>query len=94
MTLAESTGLLDTTLDNGLRVLVAPAPHLHRVHVALHVRTGSRYEAPSTNGLSHFLEHMLYRGTPRLGSAHAVNDAFERIGGYLFATTQTDFGVF
>jgi predicted Zn-dependent peptidase len=86
--------LEDFTLENGLRVLVAPEPQLHRVHVALHVRTGSRYETPATNGLSHFLEHMIYRGTPRLPSAHAVNDAFERIGGYLYAATQTDFGVF
>jgi predicted Zn-dependent peptidase len=86
--------LRDFTLENGLRVLVAPDAQRHRVHVALHVRTGSRYETPATNGLSHFLEHMIYRGTPRLPSAHAVNDAFERIGGYLYAATQTDFGVF
>ena len=57
------------TLANGLRVLVAPAPHIHRAHVALYVRVGSRYETPKSNGLSHFLEHMLYRGTPRLRSA-------------------------
>jgi len=62
--------------------------------VALYVRVGSRYEAPRTNGLSHFLEHMLYRGTPRLPSAHDVNLAFERLGGFLYAATQTDFGVF
>ncbi len=86
--------LHDFTLDNGLRVLVAPEPQLHRAHLALHVRTGSRYEDARTNGLSHFLEHMIYRGTPRLPSAHAVNDAFERLGGDLYAATQTDFGVF
>lgn len=86
--------LRDLTLENGLRVLIAPEPQLHRVHVALHVKTGSRYETTETNGLSHFLEHMIYRGTPRLPSAHAVNDAFERLGGYLYAATQTDFGIF
>jgi predicted Zn-dependent peptidase len=82
------------TLGNGLRVLVAPANHIHRAHVALYVRVGSRYETGENNGLSHFLEHMLYRGTPRLRSAHAVNLAFEELGGYLHASTQTDFGVF
>jgi predicted Zn-dependent peptidase len=82
------------TLANGLRVTVAPAPHIHRAHVALYVRVGSRYETRATNGLSHFLEHMLYRGTERLRSAHAVNLAFEELGGYLHASTQTDFGVF
>jgi len=86
--------LHDFTLENGLRVLVAPEPQLHRAHLALHVRTGSRYEDATTNGISHFLEHMIYRGTPRLPSAHAVNDAFERLGGNLYAATQTDFGVF
>lgn len=82
------------TLDNGLRVVVAPQPQLHRAHVALYVRVGSRFETPAQNGLSHFLEHMLYRGTPRLPHAHDVNLAFERLGGYLYAATQVDFGVF
>jgi len=82
------------TLGNGLRVVVSPQPQLHRAHVALYVRVGSRFETPPTNGLSHFLEHMLYRGTPSLRSAHQVNHAFESLGGYLYAATQTDFGVF
>jgi predicted Zn-dependent peptidase len=83
-----------TTLGNGLRVVVASQPHISRAHVALYVRVGSRFETPSTNGLSHFLEHMLYRGTPTLDTAHHVNHAFESLGGYLYAATQTDFGVF
>src|SRR6476660_2859212 len=82
------------TLANGLRVVVAPQPQLHRAHVALYVRVGSRFETKATNGISHFLEHMLYRGTPALQTAHEVNHAFESLGGYLYAATQTDFGVF
>ncbi len=82
------------TLPNGLRVVAAHQPHLQRAHVALYFRVGSRFEDPRTNGISHFLEHMIYRGTPRLPSAHAVNLAFEQIGGYLYAATQTDYGVF
>lgn len=82
------------TLDNGLSVVVAPQPQLHRAHVALYARVGSRFETASQNGLSHFLEHMLYRGTPRLPRAHDVNLAFESLGGYLYAATQVDFGVF
>ncbi len=62
--------------------------------MAAYVRVGSRFEAPKTNGLSHFLEHMLYRGTPNLPTSHAVNSAFESLGGYLYAATQTDLGVF
>jgi predicted Zn-dependent peptidase len=88
------TGCRVETLDNGLSVVVAPQPQLHRAHVALYVRVGSRYETAQSNGISHFLEHMLYRGTPRLPHAHDVNLAFETLGGYLYAATQVDFGVF
>ena len=81
-------------LGNGLRVLAAAQGQLHRAHVALYVRVGSRYESETDNGLSHFLEHMIYRGTERLPSAHHVNLAFERLGGSLYAATQADYGVF
>jgi predicted Zn-dependent peptidase len=81
-------------LPNGLRVVVSPQPGLHRSHVALWSRVGSRFETPATNGIGHFLEHMIYRGTRRIPSAHAVNLAFERLGGTLFASTQVDHGVF
>jgi predicted Zn-dependent peptidase len=83
-----------TTLANGLRVVVAPLPQLHRTHVALWARVGSRFERPEDNGISHFLEHMIYRGTRRVPSAHAVNLTFERLGGSLFASTQVDHGIF
>jgi predicted Zn-dependent peptidase len=82
------------TLANGLRVVVAPQPQLHRAHVALWSRVGSRFEGADDNGISHFLEHMIYRGTRRVPSAHEVNLAFERLGGSLFASTQVDHGIF
>ncbi len=82
------------TLDNGLRVVTIAQPNLHRALVALYVRVGSRFETDKTNGLSHFLEHMLYRGTPQLKTAHDVNLAFESLGGYLYASTQVDYAVF
>ena len=82
--------LHEKTLGNGLRVIVAPRPSLHRIAVGLFVGVGSRYESESDNGISHFLEHMLYRGTARHPSAHEQNYAFERIGGALSATTHAD----
>ena len=94
MSLEKAQSFTTATLDNGLRVIAAPQPQLHRAHVALYVRTGSRFETTKNNGLSHFLEHMLYRGTTSLPSAHEVNLAFERLGGYLYAATQSDFGIF
>ena len=83
-----------STLANGLRVVVAPLPKLNRAHVALWARVGSRFETRDDNGISHFLEHMIYRGTQRVPSAHAVNLAFERLGGSLYASTQVDHGIF
>ncbi len=85
---------ITATLGNGLRVLVAEQPQLHRIHLALWSRVGSRFETHQENGISHFLEHMIYRGTRRVPSAHAANLAFERLGGTLFASTQVDHGIF
>ena len=50
---------------NGLRVVTVRQPHLHRGTISVYVGAGSRYEPPEENGLSHFLEHMLFRGTER-----------------------------
>src|SRR4051794_20298701 len=83
-----------STLGNGLRVIAIPQPKLQRAHIALYVRVGSRFENEQSNGLSHFLEHMMYRGTKTLKNAHEVNLAFEELGGYLYAATHADFGVF
>ena len=89
-----SSELQVSTLANGLRVVVAPLPKLNRAHVALWARVGSRFETRDDNGISHFLEHMIYRGTRRVPSAHAVNLAFEQLGGSLYASTQVDHGIF
>lgn len=80
----------ELTLANGLRVVVVPQPALHRVSFGLFVGVGARHESAADNGISHFLEHMLYRGTKRHPSAHAQNLAFERLGGSLSATTHAD----
>lgn len=82
----------DHTLGNGLRLVVAPMPGVHRVVVDASLRVGSRFESRTNNGISHFLEHVLYRGTPRHPSAHAQAHAFERLGGTLVAATATDHG--
>jgi predicted Zn-dependent peptidase len=79
------------TLGNGLRVRLIPLPHLQSATASFFVRVGSRYESAETNGLSHFLEHMLYRGTERHPAAHELNLAIERLGGTLDAATHVDF---
>jgi predicted Zn-dependent peptidase len=79
------------TLGNGLGVRLIPLNHLQSVSASFFVKVGSRYEASSTNGLSHFLEHMLYRGTESHRSAHELTLAIEKLGGTLDAATHVDF---
>lgn len=78
-------------LGNGLRVRLIPLPHLQSTTVSFFVRVGSRYETAQTNGLSHFLEHMLYRGTESYRASHELTLAIERLGGTLDAATHVDF---
>jgi predicted Zn-dependent peptidase len=82
------------TLDNGLTWLTVELPHLHSVSVVMYARVGSRYETPADNGLSHFLEHMLFRGTERLPDAYALNHAIEALGGTLYAETGRDYSLY
>lgn len=80
-------------LANGLSIVVAPQPHLHRAVATLFLRVGSRFERREENGVSHFLEHMVFRGTESLADAHAQALAFERLGATLFAATHVDHGL-
>lgn len=83
----------DLTLPNGLRVVLVPQPGVHRAVASLYLRVGSRFESAADNGISHFLEHMVFRGTPSLPSAHDQALAFERLGATLYAATHVDHGV-
>ena len=67
-------------------------PHVRRSVIDIHTRIGSRFESAADNGISHFLEHMLHRGTQRYPSAHALAFAFETLGGALSAMTYVDHG--
>ena len=83
-----------TTLDNGLAVTTVALPHLHTAVCALFVKVGARFEAPEDNGLSHFVEHMLFRGTERYATSLALNTAVERLGSTLHAETGRDYSLF
>ncbi len=80
-----------TTLANGLRVTTVALPHLHTATVSAFVKVGSRFEGPADNGLSHFVEHMLFRGTERYPTSLALNTAVERLGSTLHAETGRDY---
>jgi predicted Zn-dependent peptidase len=83
---------VEMKLPNGLRVSAVRMPHVRRSVIDIHTRIGSRFESSTDNGISHFLEHMLHRGTARYPSAHAQALAFETLGGALSAMTYVDHG--
>lgn len=78
------------TLSNGLRVVVLELPHLHSVSHHFSVRSGPRYETEAENGLSHLVEHLIFRGTIDHPSSLALNNAVEGLGGELNGLTQRD----
>lgn len=81
-------------LANGLRVCIVEAPHLHGAVVALYVRAGSRHEGAHTNGLSHFVEHMLFRGCARYPNSFSLNRAIEERCGMLIGETGRDYSLY
>ncbi len=86
---------VDTTrLDNGLDVTTVTLPHLHTAVVSLFIKVGARFESPADNGLSHFVEHMLFRGTEKYPSSLALNTAVEKLGSTLHAETGRDYTLF
>jgi predicted Zn-dependent peptidase len=83
-----------TTLPNGLRILVAPMPHTRSVSVSFYVGAGSRYETVEISGLSHFLEHMLFKGTERRPTAQQISEVIDSVGGILNAGTDRELTVY
>jgi predicted Zn-dependent peptidase len=83
---------LTTTLSNGLRVVALDLPSAHRIAIMAELHIGSRYEPAEDNGLSHLLEHMLYRGIAGYPTAHEQALAFESLGGTLVAGTGSETG--
>jgi predicted Zn-dependent peptidase len=76
-------------LDHGLTVATAEMPQMTSVSVGLWVGVGSRYEPADCNGVCHFIEHMLFKGTRRR-SAREISEAVEGVGGYLNAFTSEE----
>lgn len=76
-------------LDNGLRIVIEPMRHVRSVACGFLARTGSRDESPEQAGISHFLEHMCFKGTPRRDWRQITLD-FDRLGAYYNAFTSRD----
>jgi len=83
-----------SVLDNGLRVLSSSLPHTRSVSISLFVGAGSRYEDDSVAGISHFVEHMLFKGTERRPNPRQIAEAIEGVGGAMNAATDKELTVY
>ncbi len=79
-------GVQKETLPNGLVVITEPMEHVHSVSVGIWLRSGSRREPAELNGISHFIEHMVFKGTARR-TAEDIAREVDRVGGMLDAFT-------
>ncbi len=78
------------TLDNGLRVITVTMPHTHSVSICIFIGVGSRYETEAEAGVSHFIEHLLFKGTAKRATARAISEAIEGVGGILNGGTDKE----
>jgi len=78
------------TLPNHLRVVSVSMPHLHSIELACYLGVGGRHDPHGQEGMAHFLEHMLFRGTAEYPDSQALERAFEAIGGTVNAATDCE----
>lgn len=81
------------TYPNGIRLLTEEVPHVRSVSLGIWVRVGSRDETPDLSGISHFMEHMFFKGTSRR-TARDIAEALESVGGQLNAFTTKEYTCF
>jgi len=79
-----------TTLKNGLRIITVSQKSTQAVTVLVLVKTGSKYEKKDINGISHFLEHMYFKGTKKRPSAMDIAETLDKIGGIYNAFTSEE----
>ncbi len=82
------------TLDNGLKIITSAMPHTHSVSICIYLGVGSRYESDAVAGVSHFLEHLCFRGTQKRRSAKDISVAIEGVGGILNGGTDKELTVY
>ncbi len=87
---AELPGFQKTTLPNGLRIITESIPSVRSISVGVWVFTGSRDEAKELAGISHFIEHMVFKGTKKR-RMHQIANRLESVGGYLNAFTSKEY---
>ncbi len=80
-----------SSLPNGVRVVSIPMPAVKTATALVMVEAGSRYETPQINGLSHFLEHMIFKGTKKRPNSLAISSLIDGIGGTFNAFTGKEY---
>jgi len=83
-----------SVLDNQLRVLTSTMEHTQSVSMVICVGAGSRYESDELAGVSHFIEHLPFKGTENWPTAREVSEAIEGVGGIMNASTDREMTVF
>jgi len=83
-----------TMIDNGVRILTSNMPQVRSVSVSVLVGAGSRYEAAAQAGISHFVEHMLFKGTRRRPTSQIIAESIEGIGGVINGGTDKELTVY
>lgn len=78
------------TLNNGVRIITEQIESVRSLSIGVWIKTGSRFEQKDENGISHFLEHMLFKGTTNRTAAD-IASAFDRIGGHVNAFTSKEY---
>ena len=76
-----------SAFENGLRLVTVSMPHAYSISMGLYIPVGSRYEQAELAGVSHFIEHMLFKGTPRRPTPREIALAIEGVGGDINAST-------
>jgi predicted Zn-dependent peptidase len=79
-----------TTLPNGLRIITHAMPTSFSISAVVLIGTGSRYETPEQAGISHFIEHMLFKGSRKRPTPKAIAESIEGVGGVLNAATEKE----
>ena len=82
------------TLDNGLGLITSEMPHTRSVSIVFFIGVGVCYETDAEAGVSHFIEHLCFKGTPKRQTSKEISEAIEGIGGVLNGGTDKELTVF
>lgn len=86
---ATNTSYKKTTLANGIRVISEEIPSVKSASIGIWINTGSKNETPENNGISHFIEHMMFKGTKKR-NFQQIAQSLESVGGYMNAFTSKE----